>query len=101
MNEVAVVGIVILLIVLAVIVGISIAINRNTKKQESYPTTVYDKETRNTMIYTGVFIPIIYYILKVDMGLEIYVDHTSYNRIEIGDKIQVARYSNNKYKLEH
>jgi len=92
MNEVAVVGIVILLIVLAVIVAVSIAINRNTKKLESYPTTVYDKETRNTMIY---------YILKVDMGLEVYVDYKSYNRIEIGDTVQVARYSNNKYKLEH
>jgi len=87
MNEVAIVGIVILFIVLAVIIAVSIAISRNSKKLESYTTTVYDKETRNTMIYTGVFIPMIYYILKVDMGLEIYVDHASYNRIEIGDTI--------------
>lgn len=101
MNESTIVGIVVLLIVIAVIVAVSIAISRNSKKLESYPTTVYGKETRNTMIYTGVFIPMIYYILKVDMGLEVYVDHTSYNRIEIGDTVQVARYSNNKYKLEH
>ena len=101
MNEVAIVGLVILFIVLAVILVVSIAISRNKKKLGSYSATVYDKETRSTIIYSGVFIPITLYILKVDMGIEVQVDHRTFNRIEIGETIQVARYSNSKYKLEH
>ena len=101
MNEVAIVGLVILFIALAVIIAVSVAISRNSRRIGSYSATVYDKEIRNTMIYAGVFVPMALYILKVDMGIEVQVDHKTFNRIEIGESIQIARYSNGKYKLEH
>jgi hypothetical protein len=100
LNEISVIGIAIMLLVVASIVIIAVLYNRNSKRVNTYSTTIYDKEVRNSMIYAGVFVPIVYYLLNVDMGIEVNVNKSTFDRLGIGDRVQVARYSNGKYKLE-
>ena len=101
MNVTSAIGIAAILIVVSIIVVVALLLEINSKKLEVYQTTIYDKETRNSMIYTGIFIPIVQHILKVDMGIEVNVDQDMYTKLEIGDRVQVARYSNSKYKIEN
>ena len=89
-----------MLFVVASIIIIAVLYDRNSKKVNTYSTTIHDKEVRNSMIYTGIFVPIVYYLLRVDMGIEVNVDKSTFDRLEIGDGVQIARYSNGKYKLE-
>ena len=70
------------------------------RKVKTFKTRVVDKFERNSMIYTGVFIPIVLQYLVVEMGVEVKVGGLDYRRTDIGDTVWVSRYSNGSYRLE-
>ena len=70
------------------------------RRVRTFKTRVVDKFERNSMIYTGVFIPIVLKYLVVEMGVEVKVGRFDYRRTDIGDTVWVSRYSNGSYRLE-
>jgi hypothetical protein len=70
------------------------------RKVKTFQTRVVDKFERNTMIYTGVFIPIVLQYLVVEMGVEMNVRSSDYRNFDIGDTVWVSRYSNGSYRIE-
>jgi len=70
------------------------------RRVRTFKTRVVDKFERNSMIYTGVFIPIVLKYLVVEMGVEVKVGRFDYRRTGIGDTVWVSRYSNGSYRLE-
>ena len=71
-----------------------------SKKTGIYDATVVDKTVRKTVIYSGVFIPVTFYTLIMELGIEVRVKKFIYDRIQVGDSIQISRYSNGSYRLD-
>ena len=92
-----VIGSILLISVIAVILVI---FTQYKKKTGTFQTSIMDKYVRNTVIYSGIFIPIVFYVLIVDMGIEIRVNKQQYDRIQIGESVYVSLYSNGSYQLE-
>jgi hypothetical protein len=90
--------------IVAVALGVGlifVAVTRlRGKRVGAFQTKVHGKLEKTTMTYAGVFIPIKYHLIVVDMGVEVRVNRDEYNRIRIGDPVTVARYSNGRYRLE-
>ena len=74
--------------------------NLTERRVKTFKTRVVDRFERNSMIYTGVFIPIVLQYLVVEMGVEVKVGGLDYRRTDIGDTVWVSRYSNGSYRLE-
>jgi hypothetical protein len=62
---------------------------------------VLDKKKKTTMIYTGVFIPLVIYYLRVENGIELKVSHAVYRSVDVGDTVLVSRFSDGSYRLDH
>ena len=88
------------LFTLGVIVVAIVYPSMTARRVKTFQTRVVDKFERNTMIYTGVFIPIVLQYLVVEMGVEVKVGNFDYERTGIGDTVRVSRYSNGSYRLE-
>jgi len=74
--------------------------NLTARKVRTFKTRVVDKFERNSMIYAGVFIPLVLQYLVVEMGVEVKVGNFDYTRTDIGETVWVSRYSNGSYRLE-
>ena len=61
----------ILLFTLGVLVVAIAYPSLTVRKVKTFKTRVVDKYERNSMIYTGVFIPIVLQFLVVEMGVEV------------------------------
>ena len=85
---------------LAIIVVAIVYPSMTARRVRSFKTRVVDKFERNSMIFTGVFIPIVVKYLEVEMGVELKVRDSDYRSIEVGDTVWVSRYSNGSYRLE-
>jgi len=70
------------------------------KPTGTYQTTVVAKEEKQTVIYTGAFIPMKLYHIKTPENREIQVDRNQYNRLSVGETVTIASYSNGLYKLQ-
>jgi hypothetical protein len=90
----------IFLFTLAVLVVAIAYPSLTARKVKTFKTRVVDKFERNSMIYTGVFIPIVLQYLVVEKGVEVKVGGLDYRRTDIGDTVWVSRYSNGSYRLE-
>jgi len=90
----------IFLFTLAVLVVAIAYPSLTARKVKTFKTRVADKFERNSMIYTGVFIPIVLQYLVVEMGVEVKVGGLDHRRTDIGDTVWVSRYSNGSYRLE-
>ena len=90
----------ILLFTLGVLVVAIAYPSLTARKVKTFKTRVVDKYERNSMIYTGVFIPIVLQFLVVEMGVEVKVGNSDYRRTDIGETVWVSRYSNGSYRLE-
>ena len=66
----------------------------------TYQTTIVGKEEKDTVIYTGVFIPMKIYTVKTSENRKINVERNQYNRINIGETVTVATYSNGLQRLQ-
>ena len=85
---------------LAIIVVAIVYPSMTARRVRSFKTRVVDKFERNSMIFTGVFIPIRVKYLEVEMGVELKVRDSDYRSIDVGDTVWVSRYSNGSYRLE-
>ena len=90
----------IFLFALAVLVVAIVYPILTARKVRTFKTRVVDKFERNSMIYAGVFIPLVLQYLVVEMGVEVKVGRFDYRRTGIGDTVWVSRYSNGSYRLE-
>lgn len=90
----------IFLFTLGVLVVAIVYPSMTARKVKTFKTKVVDKFERNSMIYTGVFIPIVLQYLVVEMGIEVKAGGLDYRRADIGDTVWVSRYSNGSYRLE-
>ena len=88
------------LFTLGVIVVAIVYPSMTARRVKTFQTMVVDKFERNSMIYTGVFIPLVLQYLVVEMGVEVKVGGLDYRRTDIGDTVRVSRYSNGSYRLE-
>lgn len=70
------------------------------RKVGTFQTSVVDKLERRSVIYSGIFVPVLNQYLVVDMGIEVKVKKYDYGRIDIGNTIYVSKYSNGSYRLE-
>jgi hypothetical protein len=70
------------------------------QRMSSFQSTVLDKRKETTMIYTGVFIPLVIYYLKVEPGIELKVSYTVYRSLDIGNTVLVSRFSDGSYRLD-
>ena len=71
----------------------------NARRIETFQATVLDKKTRRSMIYAGVFVPIMMCYLIVEGGIEIRVSSADYNFFNVGEVVTVSRFSDGSYRL--
>lgn len=92
---------VILLIVGIIVLLLAITVRTNllAKAVNTYETVVLGKDERTSVLFTGVFIPIVLHFLVIDGG-EVKVERYIYNRIEVGDAVTVSLLSNGRYRLQ-
>ena len=92
------------LILTAIIVLFTLAlVLRSTvfaKPTGTYETTIINKREQNTVIYTGVFIPMKQFILETTELHQVHVKKHEYDRTRIGDRVTVTRYSNGQRRLQ-
>ena len=86
----------ILLLVLALVLRSTVF----AKPTGTYETIIINKREQNTVIYTGVFIPIKQLILETTEIHQIIVKKHEYDRISIGDRVTITRYSNGQHRLQ-
>ena len=84
----------------AILVVAIIYPSMTSRKVRAFETVVVDKYESRSMIYTGIFVPIVNQYLVVEMGVEVKVGSSDYRRVEIGDTVCVSRYSDGSYRLE-
>ena len=70
------------------------------KPTASYETTIINKREQNTVIYTGVFIPIKQLILETTELNQIILKKHEYDRTNGGDRVTITRYSNGQHRLK-
>ncbi len=92
------------LILTAIVVLFTLAlVLRSTvfaKPTGTYVTTIINKREQNTVIYTGVFIPMKQYVIETTELHQVQVIKHVYDRIGIGDRVTVTRYSNGQHRLQ-
>lgn len=71
-----------------------------SKPTGTYETTVIDKREQTIVIYSGVFTPIKQLFLETTELHRIHVKKHVYDRISVGDRVTVIRYSNGQHKLQ-
>lgn len=93
-----------ILILTAIIVLFTLAlVLRSTvfsKPTGTYETTIINKREQNTVIYTGIFIPMKQFVLETTELHQVRVKKHMYDRIKIGDKVTVTRFSNGQHRLQ-
>ena len=90
-----------LVITLAVVlVFISVMRRVRARRISTFQSTVLDKKEETTMIYAGVFIPLVIYSIRVEKGIEIRVSHATYNSVDIDDTVSISKYSDGSYRLD-
>ena len=70
------------------------------KPTGTYETTIIDKREQQTVIFTGIFIPMNMLILETTELHQLNVKKQDYDRIKVGDRVTVTRYSNDRHKLQ-
>ncbi len=85
----------------AILFGVIPVIRRlRARRVSTFQSTILDKREETSMIYAGVFIPLVLYYLKDEQGIEYKVSHTTYRSVDIGDIVSVSRYSDGSYRLD-
>ena len=65
-----------------------------------YQTKVIEGEEKQTVIYTGVFIPMRTYLIKTSESREINIEKKQYLKLKMGDTVTITSYSNGLHRLE-
>ena len=94
-------ALIILLTLIALVFGGIPAIRRlRARRISTFQSTVLDKKEETTMIYAGVFIPLVIYHLRVEKGMEFNVSHATYSSVNIGDTVSISSYSDGSHRLD-
>lgn len=96
MSNITILPAVIALIVLIAVLQSTVF----AKPTGTYETTVIDKREQTFVIYGGVFTPIKQLVLETTELHRIHVNKHQYDRINIGDRVTVTRYSNGQHRLQ-
>jgi hypothetical protein len=91
------------LLLLVIFLIVLYAILQNTvlaKPTGTYETIIIDKRVQNSVIYTGIFVPIRQHILETTELHQIIVKKQVYDRINVGDRVTVTRFSNGQHRLK-
>ena len=88
------------IIVLMTLIFLVIRMGLFAKPTGTYETTIIDKREQQTVIFTGIFIPMNMLILETTELHQLNVKKQVYNRINVGDRVTVTRYSNGQHKLQ-
>ena len=96
MNNIAT----LLVITVLFMMALALRFTAFAKPTGTYETTVIDKREQNTVIYTGVFIPQKQLMLETTELHQIHVKKHEYDRIRIGDRVIITRYSNGRHRLQ-
>ncbi len=89
------------LLMLILLVALVPVIRRvRARRTSTFQSTLLDKKKETTMIYPGVFIPLVIYSLRVECGIEFKVSHAVYRSVDIGDTVSMSRYSDGSYRLD-
>jgi hypothetical protein len=93
-------GLLLIVAISAILIGGVPAVRRlRARRVSSYQSKLLDKWEETTMIYTGVFIPLVLYFLKDERGIEFKVSYATYRSVDIGDTVSVSKYSDGSYRL--
>jgi len=95
-GNITIIGIIVLLGIILVLVK-WIAFPKPTG---TYETTIIDKREQQTVIFNGVFIPMKMLILETTELHQLNFKKRDYDRINVGDRVMVTRYSNGQHKLQ-
>lgn len=95
-SPITIIGIISVLVAVAIIVGLGVF----SKPTGTYETVIIDKREQDTVIYTGIFIPMKLYILETTELHQLQVKKQVYEAINVGDRVTVTRYSNGQHKLQ-
>jgi hypothetical protein len=94
-------NIVILLVITALFtMALALRSTAFAKPTGTYETSIINKREQNTVIFTGVFIPIKQLMLETTELHQIHVKKHEYDRIRIGDRVIITRYSNGRHRLQ-
>ena len=94
-------ALIILLTLLALVFGGVPVIRRlRARRISTFQSTVLDKKEETTMIYAGVFIPLVIYHLRVEKGIEFNASYTTYSSVDIGDTVSISSFSDGSYRLD-
>lgn len=89
--------------VIIVLLALGFLVLQNTllaKPTGTYETTIIDKRVQDTVMYTGVFIPMKIYMLETTELNQLNVKKQVYDRINVGDRVTVTRFTNGKHRLQ-
>ena len=90
-----------LLTLLVLVFGVIPVIRHlRARRISTFQSTVLDKKKETTMIYAGVFIPLVIYYLRVEREIEFKVSYATYNSVDIGDTVSISKYSDGSYRLD-
>ena len=89
-----------LMIVVLLVALVPVVRCARARRISTFQSTVLDKKKETTMIFTGVFIPLVIYYLRVERGIEFNVSHAVYSCVGIGDTVSMSRYSDGSYRLD-
>ena len=89
------------LMMLVLLIALVPVIRRSRARRTStFQSMVLDKKKETTMIYAGVFIPLVIYYLRVESGIEFKVSHAVYSSVDVGDTVSISNYSDGSYRLD-
>ena len=95
-GNITIIGIIVLLMAVFVLARSTIF----AKPTGTYETTIINKREQQTVIFTGVFIPLKLFILETTELHHVTVKKRDYDRINVGDRVMVTQYSNGQHKLQ-
>jgi hypothetical protein len=86
-----------------VVLAVLLLLTRSTvfaKPTGTYETTIINKKEQNTVTYADVFIPMKIFIIETTELHQLNVKKWDYDRINVGDRVIVTRYSSSQHKLQ-
>lgn len=70
------------------------------QRLDTFYAAILEKTQEKSVIYSGVFVPIVINYLIVETGSKVKVSKSAFNAVEVGDSVVVSEYSDGTCRLE-
>jgi len=70
------------------------------QRLDTFYAAVLEKTQEQSVIYAGVFVPIVINYLIVETGRKVKVSKSAFSAVEVGDSVVVSEYSDGTCRLE-